>query len=99
MKLENPTDLIGYYGYDNDGPLAPVAGGQSKNNQVEATKTEPDKNTYLILADQKGADAAYNYGTHFVFQGHENGVVKDGQPILFHDGQIDADATSQAVKD
>ena len=100
MKLENPTDLIGYYGYDNDGPLTPAVGRvQSKDNQVEATKTEPDKNTYLILADQNGADAAYNYGTHFVFQGHENGVVKDGQPILFHDGQIDADATSQAVKD
>ena len=57
MKLENPTDLIGYYGYDNDGPLTPAAGAvQSKDNQVEATKTEPDKNNYLILADQKGAE-------------------------------------------
>lgn len=105
MKLENPTELIGYYGYDNDGPLSPAAGAvQSKNNQVEATKTEPDKNTYLILADQKGADAAYNYGTHFVFQGHENGVVKDGQPQgYFTRINLDADeahrVTLMATKD
>ena len=105
MKLENPTDLIGYYGYDNDGPLTPAAGAvQSKDNQVEATTTEPDKNTYLILADQKGADAAYNYGTHFVFQGHENGVVKDGQPQgYFTRINLDADeahrVTLMATKD
>ena len=40
---------------------------------VEATKTEPDKNTYLVLHGQNGPDHAYNYGTHFVFQGHEGG--------------------------
>ena len=105
MKLENPTDLIGYYGYDNDGPLTPAAGAvQPKDNQVEATKTEPDKNNYLILADQKGADATYNYGTHFVFQGHENGVVKDGQPQgYFIRINLDADeahrVTLMATKD
>ena len=81
MKLENPSDLIGYYGYDNDGPLSPAAGAvQSKTNQVEATKTEPDKNTYLVLTGQKGPDAKYDYGTHFLFQGHENGVKKDDKP-------------------
>ena len=40
---------------------------------MEASKTEPDKNTYLILQGLHGADPNYNYGTHFLFQGHETG--------------------------
>ncbi len=81
MKLENPSASNTYYGYANDGPLSPAANDvQSKDHQVEATKTEPDKNTYLVLEGQKGPDGAYNYGTHFLFQGHENGMRKDGKP-------------------
>jgi len=30
--------------------------GVSFGSNVEATKTEPDKNTYLVLHDLKGAD-------------------------------------------
>ena len=81
MKLENPSGINTHYGYANDGPMSPAEGAiQSKDNQVEATKTEPDKNTYLVLDGQKGPDAAYNYGSHFLFQGHENGVTKDKRP-------------------
>ena len=41
----------------------------------EAQKTEPDKNTYLVLPQgQPGADPNYDYGTHFLFQGHEAGT-------------------------
>jgi Bacterial protein of unknown function (DUF839) len=73
-KLENPSDLTNYYGYGNDGPPVPVPGDlPSAVHKVEATKTEPDKNTYLILQNQRGADPNYDYGTHFLFQGHENG--------------------------
>jgi uncharacterized protein DUF839 len=75
-KLENPSDLTSFYGYDNDGPLVPSAGDLPSANPphlVEATKTEPDKNTYLVLDHQKGADPNYDYGTHFLFQGHELG--------------------------
>ena len=81
MKLENPTELITHYGYAGDGPLSPAEGDvQSKDHNVEATKTEPDKNTYLVLKDQKGPDAAYDYGTHFLFQGHESGPkTRDGK--------------------
>ena len=68
--LENPSALITFYGYDNNGPMVPVTAG----SRVEATKTEPDKNTYLILKGQKGADPLYNYGKHFLFQGHELGL-------------------------
>lgn len=72
--LENPSDLVGYYGYDSDGPLLPAPGDLPANgHKVEASKTEPDKNTYLVLDHQHGADALYDYGSHFLYQGHELG--------------------------
>jgi hypothetical protein len=82
IALENPTELLKYYGFGADGPLVPAANSvQGKDNTVEATKTEPDKNTYLVLDGQKGADAGYNYGSHFLFQGHEGGPNgADGKP-------------------
>jgi len=75
MKLENGTTDFPYYGYDGDGTLVPLAGAlQAPGHNVEATKTEPDKNTYLVLAGQHGFDPNYDYGTHFLYQGHENGT-------------------------
>jgi hypothetical protein len=67
--LENPQDWAAYYGYDNNGPLTPAPG-----SNVEASKTEPDKNTYLVMSGLHGADASYDYGTHFLYQGHEGGL-------------------------
>src|SRR5262249_47905516 len=52
-------------------------------------KTEPDKNTYLALRDQHGADAAYDYGRHFVYQGHEAGANGAGVITRIN---LDADA-------
>jgi len=70
MLVENPTDAAKYYGYINDKPnLLPALG-----SNVEASKTEPDKNTYLVLHGLHGADQNYDYGTHFLFQGHETGA-------------------------
>jgi Bacterial protein of unknown function (DUF839) len=69
-KLENGTAQIPYYGYLGNGPHVPVAG-----SNVEASKTEPDKNTYLVFkTGLAGADPDYNYGTHFLYQGHEGGA-------------------------
>jgi hypothetical protein len=85
FKLENPTKYIATYGFGTDGPEKPKKGAeQTKENQVEATKTEPDKNTYLVLEGATGPSKKYDYGTHFLFQGHENGPkdengVKRGQ--------------------
>lgn len=74
--LENPGATTALYGYSNNGPMVPAPGAvQSTTNNVEASKTEPDKNTYLVLDDQHGPDAAYDYGHHFLFQGHEQGVA------------------------
>src|SRR5882757_7272502 len=74
MPLENPSATFSHYGFAADGPMLPApAAVQAKGRNVEATKTEPDKNTYLVLAGQAGADAGYDYGSHFLFQGHEVG--------------------------
>ena len=62
--LENPSGVITKFGYLNDFPP----------QTVEPTKTEPDENTYLVLDSNPGGPAAgFDYGRHFVFQGHENG--------------------------
>jgi hypothetical protein len=70
LTLDGASAAVPYYGYD--GFIAPTVLTQSLN---EAHKTEPDKNTYLVLPDgQPGADPNYNYGTHFLYQGHESGT-------------------------
>jgi len=82
--VENPSNGISAYGYDDGAPYVPVAGGApgaitlpgnaQPPGHSEARKTEPDKNTYLVLKGQKGADQNYDYGTHFLYQGHETGA-------------------------
>src|SRR5258705_2125703 len=54
--LENPSGLITDFGNLSDG-----------------SRTEPDENTYLILDHNPGGPTPdYDYGRHFLFQGHEN---------------------------
>jgi len=94
FKLENPGDQS-YYGYGNDGPPVPAPGDlPSASHKVEATKTEPDKNTYLVLQNQKGADPNYDYGTHFLFQGHENGPDGHGKITRIN---LDADGAHRVT--
>lgn len=93
LKLENPTADVPYYGYRGDGPLLPAPGDlPAAGHTVEASKTEPDKNTYLVLPGQRGADPRYDYGTHFVFQGHEAG--KSGYLTRIN---LDADAAHRVT--
>jgi hypothetical protein len=76
--LENATQDIPFYGYNGNGPMVPAPGDLQTANpphNVEASKTEPDKNTYLVLDDQSGPDPSYDYGKHFLFQGHETGLT------------------------
>jgi hypothetical protein len=55
-RLENPSGLITKFGLLSDG-----------------TKTEPDQNTYVEFpAGLSGPTPGYDYGKHFLFQGHEN---------------------------
>ena len=54
--LENPSGVITRFGMLSD-----------------QTKTEPDQNMYLVLNRNPGGPTpGYNYGKHFLFQGHEN---------------------------
>lgn len=63
-KLENPSGIITRFGLLNDFPP----------QTIEATRTEPDENTYLVLDHNPGGPTAgFDYGRHFLFQGHENG--------------------------
>jgi hypothetical protein len=75
--VENPSPGITHYGYANVSATAPMVAKPNTLSNVEATKTEPDKNTYLRLERQVGPDAGYAYGSHFLFQGHEAGLVVD----------------------
>ena len=91
--LENPSALVTFYGYDNNGPMIPTAAG----SRVEATKTEPDKNTYLVLKGQKGADPHYDYGTHFLFQGHELGLESSNVHGYITRINLDADSAHRVT--
>jgi hypothetical protein len=74
-RMENGSALTSYYGYDNDvlnSAGEPVMVPTPTSGGKEAHKTEPDKNTYLVFKQGlDGADPSYDYGTHFLFQGHE----------------------------
>ena len=98
MLLENPQSPAKYYGYNDDKPnLVPIIGATPA---VEAHKTEPDKNTYLVLRNQRGADPRYDYGTHFVFQGHESGVNGQGYITRINlDADVAHRVTLMATKD
>ncbi len=77
-RLENTSPLTSYYGYDNDvlnAAGAPQMLPTPTSPSTEAKKTEPDENTYLTFNQGlEGADPGYDYGTHFLFQGHEGGA-------------------------
>jgi len=54
--IENPSGKITLFGFLSDG-----------------TPTEPDENTYLVLDHNPGGPSSgFDYGRHFLFQGHEN---------------------------
>jgi hypothetical protein len=63
--LENPSGVYTSYGYLND---------HSTQASGLDTKTEPDENTYLVTNSNPGGPTRrYDYGRHFLIQGHENG--------------------------
>jgi Alkaline phosphatase PhoX len=57
FPLENPSGVITQFGFLSTGTL-----------------TEPDENTYVVLNSNPGGPTpGFDYGRHFLFQGHENG--------------------------
>lgn len=68
--LENPVGIYTRYGYLND---------SVQQTDRQDTKTEPDQNTYLVTKrDPGGPTAGYDYGRHFLFQGHEVATSPNG---------------------
>jgi hypothetical protein len=65
--LENPVGQYAHYGYVSDhgaGSDAPTSGLD--------TKSEPDQNTYVVTRRNPGGPTpGYDYGHHFLIQGHE----------------------------
>ncbi|HYZ29107.1 MAG TPA: alkaline phosphatase PhoX [Thermoleophilaceae bacterium] len=94
QSLENPVGIFKQYGYLNDTVLASdssVSGCTSYTPQTSGikTKTEPDQNAYVVTGSNPGGPTAgYDYGRHFLFQGHElfsnagNGVGQTNSAYL-----------------
>jgi hypothetical protein len=75
--IENPSGVIAQLGILND---------------AGKTGTEPDENTYLVLDHNPGGPTpGYDYGRHFLFQGHE---LFSGD--LAHVTRINLDVTDPA---
>jgi hypothetical protein len=97
-KVENPSSAVSYYGYgyDNDTLNAagePIMVASAATGNTEAHKTEPDKNVYLVFdKGLNGADPNYDYGTSFLFQGHEAGT-----PGYLTRINLDADAAHRVT--
>jgi len=60
--LENASGIYSRYGFLADG---------TTQADHQDTKTEPDQNTYLVTRSPGGPTAGYDYGRHFLIQGHE----------------------------
>jgi hypothetical protein len=94
-KLENGITAVSYYGYDNDvlGPGNQPVLVPTQATPTEAQKTEPDKNTYLVFKNGlQGGQSGYDYGTRFLFQGHEA-----GSPGYITRINLDADAAHRVT--
>jgi hypothetical protein len=95
-RVENPSSAISYYGYDNDTLNAagqPIMVASAATGNTEAHKTEPDKNVYLVFdKGLKGANPSFDYGSSFLFQGHEA-----GSPGYITRINLDADAAHRVT--
>ncbi|MGZ8716488.1 MAG: alkaline phosphatase PhoX [Gaiellaceae bacterium] len=101
--LENPSRPTRFYGYQNDvvSPDDPSLPQMVPTATVtnEAQKTEPDKNTYLVFKrGLAGGDPQYDYGSHFLFQGHEIAMRVNGVPQSYLTRiNLDADAAHRVT--
>jgi hypothetical protein len=65
--LENPVGQYARYGYVSDAGL----GSDAPTSGLD-TKSEPDQNTYVVTKHNPGGPTpGYDYGHHFLIQGHE----------------------------
>jgi hypothetical protein len=66
-SLENAIGQYAHYGYVSDHGL----GSDAPTSGLD-TKSEPDENTYIVTKKNPGGPTqGYDYGRHFLVQGHE----------------------------
>ena len=75
QALENPVGIFTTYGYLNDAAAGAGTGctpAYTPQTSGIRTKTEPDQNTYIVTTSNPGGPSStYDYGRHFLVQGHE----------------------------
>ena len=74
-RMDGGTAANPFYGYDGDGPMVPAPGDLPTPHAIWSRRPRPSRTrtrTWCCM-DRTAPTHAYNYGTHFVFQGHEGG--------------------------
>jgi hypothetical protein len=100
-RLENPSPLTSFYGYDND--VLNAAGNPQMvpipaNPTTEAHKTEPDENTYFVFKNGlDGADPGYDYDSGYVWDVTKDYSNSANQPVRWLAEGRDASATIDAA--
>ncbi|HZR94632.1 MAG TPA: alkaline phosphatase PhoX [Gaiellaceae bacterium] len=96
----NLPQMVPTNGLLTGGLCKPAVSPAAQTCALEAQKTEPDKNTYLVFKNGlPGADAGYDYGRSFLFQGHEI-AARDaqGRPLGYVTRiNLDADAAHRVT--
>ena len=98
MPVENPDGIVGWYGYENDSP-SPADPTQPQMlptplSAAEAQKTEPDKNTYLVLRGPAGRRPALQLRHALPFPGPR---ARGQRPAYITRINLDADAAHRVT--
>ncbi len=82
--LENPQGIVTNYGYENDVPSTrPGRAADAADTGLGERGAEDRTGQEHLPGLQEGparSRPAYNYGSHFLYQGHELGATVNGRP-------------------
>ena len=90
MKLENPSGIITNYGYENDTPEPDrrdrAADGRRRRRARGAEDGAGQEHVPRVQTQEPGRrpTPSYDYGTHFLYQGHEGGASVNGKKQSLH---------------
>ena len=101
MRLDGAQDPVGWYGYNNDAPSPDDAAlpqmVATPARRTRRRRPSPTRTPTSSSRGQTGADPTYDYGTHFLFQGHEVGGLVDGAERYITRINLDADAAHRVT--
>ena len=88
MPLENPQGIVGWYGYENDAPspTTPRCHSSFPQRAARRRRRRPSPTRTPTSSSRASTEPIrdYDYGTHFLFQGHEGGATVDGHDAGLH---------------